>query len=111
MGMKASRAPRRHNYRATPKPATLCRQAEILEWLQLFGEGFSMRDLAAALGCSRQLALYHCKKMAAAGKVVLILGACEQNAGVQFRVWDEASLAAHYARRAQPSLQVVRNAA
>lgn len=93
------KANRKHNYRAPNTPATTERQAEILEWLELFGEGFTMRELAAALGCSRQLALYHCKKLAAAGRVVMMLGPCPQNAGVQFRVWDERSLAAHYSQR------------
>lgn len=90
---------RRHNYRAPSKPSTEQRQTEILEWLELFADGFTMRELAEALGISRQLALYHCKKMAAAGRVVMILGPCKVNNGVQFRVWDEMSLAAHYTRR------------
>lgn len=90
---------RRHDYRAPSTQRTRERQSGVLEWLELFGEGLTMAELASALGCSRQLALYHVKKLAASGAVVMQLEPCEANAGLRFRVWTEATLTAHYVRR------------
>jgi hypothetical protein len=88
---------RKHNYRAPSRPQTVERQAEILEWLRLFADGFTVTEMASALGVSRQLCLYLVKKMVAAGDIVMVLGPCAANAGVQFRLWDEQSLASYYA--------------
>lgn len=94
--MKTSR---QHNYNAPTKPSTVSIQEEIRHWLQLFQDGFTMVELANALGISRQLALYHTKVMVAQQQgVVAVLGPCEANDGVQFRVWDEEALCAYYAR-------------
>lgn len=71
----------------------------VREVLRLVGDGLTVSEIGKALGCSRQLALYHVKKMTAAGQVVMVLGPCEANNGVQFKVWDEMSLAAHFARK------------
>lgn len=97
--MNAKAKSRRHNYRAASKPSTVERQAEILEWLQLFDEGLTVRELGDALGCSRQLALYHLKKLAASGAIVLQLEQCRQNAGLRFRAWNESALMGHYVRK------------
>lgn len=63
----------------------------------LAGEGFTVSEIGRALGMSRQLVLYHVKKMAATAQLVMVLEPCIGNGGVQFRVWDEMALAAHYA--------------
>lgn len=91
------KSPRRQNYRSASTPSTITKQVRIRDLLAL-GEGLTVRELGRALGMSRQLALYHLKKMAALGLVVMQLEPCEGNGGVQFRVWDEMSLAARYSR-------------
>lgn len=90
--MKTSRT-----YRSANKPATVRKQARIRELLSLVGEGFTVAEIGRALGISRQLALYHVKKMAAQAQLVMVLEPCVGNGGVQYRVWDEMTLALHYA--------------
>lgn len=88
---------RSRNYRASSTPATLRKQAAILELLALAGEGLTVREVGKALGISRQLALYHVKKLAATYQLTMVLEPCIGNGGLQFKVWDEMALAAHYA--------------
>jgi DNA-binding CsgD family transcriptional regulator len=85
------------NYRSASTPATLRKQAAIRELLALVGEGLTVKEIGKALGMSRQLALYHVKKMAATYQLAMILEPCLGNGGLQFKVWDEMALAAHYA--------------
>jgi DNA-binding transcriptional ArsR family regulator len=89
---------RRRNYRAPSKPETLRKQERIRAILGQLHEGLTVSEVGRALGMSRQLALYHLKKMAASGAVVMVLEPCAANGGVQFRCWDEMALAAHYSR-------------
>lgn len=57
--------------------------------------------MGAALGISRQLALYHVKKLAAAGALTMILEPCERNGGLQFACWDTGALARAFAQQAR----------
>lgn len=100
------------NFRAGSTGATNRKQAMVREVLRLVGDGLTVSEIGKALGCSRQLALYHVKKMAAAGLVVMMLVPCAANSGVQFKVWDEMALAAHFARKlAQtPAFELLRAA-
>jgi hypothetical protein len=91
------------NYRSRSTPATLAKQAMIRELLAT-GLPFSVRAIGEALGISRQLALYHVKKMAADGQVVMMLQPCDRNGGLQYQVWDETALMAHYIARGQQLL-------
>lgn len=92
------------NYRASSTHGTLIKQAMIRELLAA-GLSFSVRAIGEALGISRQLALYHVKKMAAAGQLVMMLEPCEGNGGLQYRVWDETALMAHYMTRGRELLR------
>lgn len=94
----ATKKTRRANYRSASTPATVQKQDRIKHLLALAGEGFTLREIGRLLGISRQLALYHVKKMAAAGQIVMVLEPCTDNGGIQFRVWDELALAAFYSR-------------
>lgn len=94
--MKTSR--RTVSYRSSSTPATVKKQAAIRELLALAGEGLTVSEIGRALGISRQLALYHVKKMAATYQLAMILEPCIGNGGLQFKVWDEMALAAHYSR-------------
>lgn len=76
------------------------RHQRILRALSLAQGGLTVRELARALGISRQLALYHVKRLAAHSMLVAQLEPCEANGRVQFRVWDEIQIANHYARKA-----------
>lgn len=75
-------------------------QASIREWLRTFEEGFSVKDLASTLNISRQLCLYHLKKMAATSQLVMALEPCEDNGGLQFHVWANAHAAVLFLARA-----------
>lgn len=88
------------NWRSGSTPATLHKQALIRELLAT-GLSFSVRAIGEALGISRQLALYHVKKMAASAQLVMVLEPCDINGGLQYRVWDESALMAHYMLRGQ----------
>lgn len=95
--------------RNTETYATLQRQASILDALMTAFDGFSVRELARELGVSRQLTLYHLKKMAAKGMIVMQLEPMARNGQVQFRVWLESTLILHYQRKVR--LHAVRVAA
>lgn len=87
------------NYRSSDRPATLRKQATIREVLALANEGLTVSEVARALGCSRQLALYHVKKLAAKLGCVMVSTRCSANGQFQWLVWDEGALMAHCARR------------
>jgi hypothetical protein len=91
---------RRPNYRAVNRPATERRAQVILRLLALAPVGFTVADVGVALGISRQLALYHVKKLAAAGRLTMMLEPCARNGGLQYAVWDTAHLARDFAARA-----------
>lgn len=95
--------PRGVNYRAPSKPSTLVKQATMLAVLDRARGGLTVRDLALELGISRQLALYHAKKLAALGAArgaIMMLEPSEKRGGLQFRLWSESMLARRYGRGA-----------
>lgn len=98
---KAKRKARKSaNWRSSSTRATLAKQAAIRELLAA-GLPFTVRAIGEAMGMSRQLALYHVKKMAADAQLVMVLEPCERNGGLQYRVWDESALMAHYMTKGQ----------
>ncbi len=98
---KAKRSP---NWRSSSTPATLRKQAAIRELLAA-GLPFTVRAIGEALGMSRQLALYHIKKMAASAQLVMVLEPCDRNGGLQYKVWDESALMAFYMAKGQRVLR------
>ncbi len=86
------------NYRAASTSRTILKQATIRRALALSEDGLTVAEVGRALGISRQAALYHVKKLAAQGQLVMQLEPCESNRGIRFRVWSEMALAARYAR-------------
>ena len=96
------------NYASRSTAATLAKQERIAELLELAGEGLTVAEIGRALGMSRQLALYHVKKMAASYGCAMILEPCSSNGGLQFKVWNEMALAAHYSRFMIQSVEGVR---
>lgn len=86
------------NWRSSSTPATLRKQAAIRDLLAT-GIPFTVRAIGDALGMSRQLALYHVKKMAASAQLVMVLEPCEGNGGLQYRVWDQDALMGYYVQR------------
>jgi hypothetical protein len=93
------------DYASVSKPSSVEKQLEILEWLEVLDEGTSITELAQLVGMSRQLCLYHVKKLAAEASLIMVLEPCKSNSGLQFRIWDESQLAARFARR-RPALRV-----
>lgn len=92
------------DYRSESRPSSVAKQLELLEWLAILDEGTTLSELASLVGMSRQLCLYHVKKLAAERSLIMVLEPCESNSGLQFRIWDESQLAARFARRA-PALR------
>lgn len=90
---------RTRTYASKSTRATLAKQALIRELLSQAQDGFTVAEIGAALGMSRQLALYHLKKMAANYQLTMILEPCIGNGQLQFRCWDEMQVAARYARQ------------
>jgi DNA-binding transcriptional ArsR family regulator len=101
--MSKKRAPR--SYASKSTPATLRKQSRIVQILQQLHDGLTVAEVGKALGMSRQLALYHLKKMVAAGLITMVLEPCTENGGVRYRVWDELALAAHYSRLLHRTIQ------
>jgi DNA-binding CsgD family transcriptional regulator len=102
-----ARAPGRptgRRWKSASRPATTERQRAILRLLAAAPVGFSVSDVGRALGISRQLALYHVKKLAAAGELTMMLEPCEANGGLQYAVWDNAHLAREFGRRVVRSI-------
>ncbi len=86
------------NYKSANRKGTDEKQRAIRELLAA-GLPFTVKAIGVALGISRQLALYHVKKMAATGQLTMVLEPCERNGGLQFRCWSEDALMAHYVSR------------
>lgn len=96
---RARRTPKRTvDYAARSTAATLRKQEAIRTFLELAGEGATVTQVGEALGISRQLALYHVKKMAATSQLVMILEPCLENGGLQFKVWKEETLVNYFGR-------------
>lgn len=106
---RTKRRRRTPNWRSSSTPATLAKQAAIRELLAT-GLSFTVAAIGDALGISRQLALYHTKKMAATKQLVMVLEAAPVGSGLRYRVWDETALMAHYLATGV-ELGVVRRAA
>jgi hypothetical protein len=87
---------RQINYKSRNRPGTIAKQEAITRWLKAGDEGFTVTELAALLGISRQLCLYHVKKMAAQAQLVMILEPCDGNGGLQYKVWDKLQLVVNY---------------
>lgn len=94
------KAKRTVNWQSKNRGRTSSLQAEIHGWLNVINEGFSVTELAELVGISRQLMLYHLKKMAATRQLVMALEPCEGNGGLQFHVWGNGLAAAHFLARA-----------
>lgn len=97
---RPKRAKRVVNWQSKNRGRTSKLQSEIHEWLSIVGEGFSVSQLAGLMGVSRQLMLYHLKKMAATRQLVMALEPCEGNGGLQFHIWANGVAAAHFLARA-----------
>lgn len=91
-----SKARRSINYTSKSTTKTLAKQAVILRWLRAADEGWSITELATLLGISRQLCLYHVKKLAASHGCVMILEPCDGNGGLRYRVWERSQLVSHF---------------
>lgn len=87
------------DWRSKNRGRTAELQTEIHGWLDIIGEGFTVKALAELVGISRQLMLYHLKKMAATRQLVMALEPCEVNGGLQFHVWANGVAAAHFLAR------------
>ncbi len=106
-----SKKARAQNYTSRSTPRTVERQAHIAEWLELFREGLTVAELASALGISRQLCLYHVKKLAAQRGLVMVLEPCLENGGLRYRCWSETALMGHYVQRFTAPREALRVAA
>jgi predicted transcriptional regulator len=84
------------NWRSASTPKTLMLQARIRWLLERADEGFTVRELAGELGISRQLALYHLKKMAATTQLVMVLEPCLESGGLRFRCWNEMRMVVNF---------------
>ncbi len=80
-------------------PATLRKYSRIRAILAQLNDGLTVREVGKALGMSRQLALYHLKRMVALGQLVMVLEPCVDNGAVRYRCWDELALAGFYSRK------------
>lgn len=96
--VKAKPRPRSVNYGSASSPATVRKQIAIRDLLTSAAgrEGLTVREIAAHIGISRQLALYHVKKLVALGGAVAELVPSPDNGGVRYLVWDRVSLAEWY---------------
>jgi hypothetical protein len=93
---KKRRAPKRQvNYASANRGRSNRLQDAILALLN-HHDGMTLREIGEAVGISRQLARYHVLKLIAHRQLLAVVEACEANGGVQFRVWEHASLAAAY---------------
>ncbi len=87
---------RRPDWTRPSKPRSVALQARIASILASCEGGLIVRELADILGVSRQLCLYHLKKLAARAGVVMVLEPCAENGGLRFRCWDDTALALSY---------------
>lgn len=86
------KARRTVNWKSSSTPRTLMYQARVRWLLEHSDEGMTIKELAADLGISRQLMLYHVKKMAATGQIVLVFEPCAENGGLRLRTWNHMQL-------------------
>lgn len=84
------------NWRSKSKPSTLAIQAHARALLARSDTGQTVKELGEALGMSRQLALYHLKKMAAAGQIVMMFEPSDVPGGLRFRCWNELQMVVNY---------------
>lgn len=93
---RRSKRAKRPDWTRPSKPRSLALQDRIAAILARCEGGLIVRELAELLGVSRQLALYHLKKLAARAGVVMVLEPCAENGGLRFRCWDDTALALSY---------------
>lgn len=86
----------RQDWTRPSKPRSLALQERIAGILAGCEGGLTVRELADVIGVSRQLTLYHVKKLAARAGVVMVLEPCAENGGLRFRCWDDTALALSY---------------
>lgn len=84
------------NYRSRNQPKTSALQERVRSLLARSHNGFTVSELGSELGISRQLALYHLKKMVATGQILMLLEPCRENSGVRFRCWDRLQMVVNY---------------
>jgi DNA-binding CsgD family transcriptional regulator len=84
------------NYHGRSSAKTVVLQARVRELLARSHSGFTVSQLGEELGISRQLALYHLKKMVATGQILMVLEPCRENSGVRFRCWDLAQMLVNF---------------
>lgn len=93
---RAPKAKRKTNWRSASTPKTIALQARIRWILEHSDDGLTVRELAAELGMSRQLCLYHVKKMAATAQCIMMLEPCLESGGLRFRCWNEMQMIVNY---------------
>lgn len=76
------------NYAGKNRASTDELHSRMFEALALF-PAISVRDLADLVGISRQLCLYHVKKMCAQDRIVAELAPCHGNGGVMFVLYTK----------------------
>lgn len=76
------------NYAGKNRPATDALHDRMFEALSHF-PAITVRELAEFLDISRQLCLYHVKKMVAHDRLIAELAPCHQNGGVQFVLYTK----------------------
>lgn len=84
------------NYQSRSSAKTVVLQERVRSLLARSHNGFTVTELGAELGISRQLALYHLKKMVATGQILMLLEPCRENSGVRFRCWDRLQMVVNY---------------
>lgn len=92
-GRRAASAPRR----GRTTRAGDAKRARLVAWLRVAPSGLSVAELAALVGISRQLCLYHMKRLVATSRagasgVTAVLEPCARNGQTQYRVWDAERL-------------------
>lgn len=92
---RKARKPRVVNYAGRNRPKTELLHDAIAKLLHDCS-GLSIREIGQAVGISRQLCLYHVKKMVAHDRLVAVLEPCEGNGGVRYCVWEKRALAITY---------------
>lgn len=85
---KRKAKPRVVNYAGRNRASTDELHARMFEALALF-PAITVRDLADLVGISRQLCLYHVKKMVAHDRLVAELAPCHGNGGVMFVLYTK----------------------
>jgi hypothetical protein len=85
--------PRKPNYGAKNTAASDRKQAAILALLDADGDGtLTIRDIATALGISRQLAHYHVRKLAYRREIAVMLEPSDAPGVLRFRLYTARAL-------------------